>query len=54
MRIRVVDEPPPDEADAGSGITRRDVIFKGATAVGGVALTSALASWHWRTRVKCW
>ncbi len=44
MRIRVVDEPAPDEPDAGSGVTRRDVLVKGATAVGGVALTSALAA----------
>ncbi|MGN6872579.1 MAG: hypothetical protein ACTHMY_29675, partial [Solirubrobacteraceae bacterium] len=44
MRIRVVDEAPPDEAETGSGVTRRDVLFKGATAVGGVALTSALAA----------
>src|SRR5512142_846360 len=44
MTIRVVDEPHPDDADGGAGITRRDVLFKGATAVGGVALTSALAA----------
>lgn len=44
MRIRVVDEAPPEEAESGSEVTRRDVLFKGATAVGGVALTSALAA----------
>src|SRR5579859_5872505 len=44
MRIRVVDEAPPDDADGGSGVTRRDVLFKGATAVGGFAAASALAA----------
>jgi putative spermidine/putrescine transport system substrate-binding protein len=44
MRFRVVKEPPPDDADSRSGVTRRDVLVRGATTVGGLAATSALAA----------
>src|SRR5438270_1265953 len=44
MRIRVVEEPPPDGADSKSGITRRDALVRGATTVGGLAMGSALAA----------
>src|SRR5437764_13085407 len=44
MRMRVVEEPPPDDADAKSGITRRDALVRGATSVGGFAMASALAA----------
>lgn len=45
MRIRVVSERPPDETGGSdSGMTRRDILIKGGTAVGAIAATSALAA----------
>jgi putative spermidine/putrescine transport system substrate-binding protein len=44
MRIRVLEERPPEESEPESGLTRRDVLVRGATTVGGLAMTSALAA----------